>query len=62
MVADNIFLWVISIPLGYVVGLVLEAPVFWIYFCLKIDQFLKTFWCIYRLKSGKWIKRLKKEE
>lgn len=63
MVADNIFLWLASIPLGAFVGLVLDAtPVFWIYFCLKIDQFLKAIWCVYRLKSGKWIKRLKKED
>lgn len=58
MIADNIFLWVVSIPLGYLAGLYLHLPVFWIYFCLKIDQFLKAFWCILRLKSGKWIKKI----
>lgn len=58
MIADNIFLWVVSIPLGYVAGLVLNMPAFWIYFCLKMDQFLKAFWCMYRLKSGKWIKKI----
>ncbi len=34
MIADNIFLWVVSIPLGCLAGLYLELPVFWIYFCL----------------------------
>ena len=58
MVADNIFMWLVSIPLGALVGLCLHFPPFWIYFCLKIDQFLKAFWCIYRLKSGKWIKKI----
>ncbi|MDO5155128.1 MAG: MATE family efflux transporter [Eubacteriales bacterium] len=58
MIADNIFLWIVSIPLGYFVGLVLHLPAFWIYFCLKIDQFLKAFWCIWRLKSGRWIKKI----
>ncbi len=64
MIADNIFLWVVSIPLGCLAGLYLELPVFWIYFCLKIDQFLKAFWCIFRLRSGKWIKKIevKKQE
>lgn len=64
MVADNIFLWVVSIPLGCIAGFYLKLPVFWIYFCLKIDQFLKAFWCIFRLKSGKWIKKIevKKQE
>lgn len=64
MIADNIFLWVVSIPLGCIAGFYLKLPVFWIYFCLKIDQFLKAFWCIFRLKSGKWIKKIevKKQE
>ncbi len=59
MVADNIFLWVASIPLGIIAGLVLHLPAFWIYFCLKIDQVLKAFWCVIRLNSGKWIKKIK---
>ncbi len=59
MAADNIFLWVASIPLGIVAGLVLHLPAFWIYFCLKIDQVLKAIWCVIRLRSGKWIKKIK---
>lgn len=62
MVADNIFLWVASIPLGIIAGLVLHLPAFWIYFCLKIDQVLKAFWCVIRLNSGKWIKKIKSAE
>lgn len=59
MTADNIFLWVASIPLGILAGFVLHLPAFWIYFALKIDQVLKAFWCVIRLKSGKWIKKIK---
>lgn len=59
MLADNIFLWVASIPLGILAGLVLHLPAFWIYFFLKIDQVLKAFWCVVRLRSGKWIKRIR---
>ncbi len=62
MLADNIFLWVASIPLGYVAGLVLHMPAFWIYFALKIDQVLKAVWCVIRLRSGKWIKKIKSEK
>ncbi len=62
MLADNIFLWVASIPLGIVAGLVLHLPAFWIYFALKIDQVLKAFWCVIRLRSGKWIKKIKSEK
>ena len=59
MVADNVFLWVASIPLGVIAGLVLGLPAFWIYFFLKIDQVLKAVWCVIRLRSGKWIKKIK---
>jgi len=59
MLADNIFLWAASIPLGYLAGHVLGLPAFWIYFCLKIDQVLKAVWCVIRLRSGKWIKKIK---
>ena len=58
MVADIFFLWAVSIPLGYFAGIVWQVPPFWIYFCLKIDQVLKAVWCIFRLNSGKWIKKI----
>ena len=59
MLADNIFLWIASVPLGAVAGLVLGLPAFWIYCALKIDQVLKAIWCVVRLRSGKWIKKVK---
>ena len=59
MIADILFLWVCSIPLGALAGLVFHWPGFWIYTMLKIDQFIKAIWCLFRLKSGKWIKKIK---
>ncbi len=61
MLADNLFLWVASLPLGIIAGLVLHLPAFWIYFALKFDQVLKAVWCVWRLKSGKWIKKIRSE-
>ena len=58
MLTDNVFLWVLSIPLGILAGFVFHCPAFWIYVCLKADQIVKNFWCIGRLKSEKWIKRI----
>ena len=58
MVADILFLWCVSIPLGALAGLVWHWPAFWIYIMLKIDQFIKAIWCLFRLKSGKWIKKI----
>lgn len=58
MVADILFLWVVSVPLGRLAGLVWMAPPFWVYVCLKSDQVIKAIWCIFRLRSGKWIKKI----
>lgn len=58
MIADVLFLWCASIPLGVLAASFFHLPAFWIYFFLKIDQFIKSFWCLFRLKSGKWIKKI----
>lgn len=59
MIADNIFLWLISIPLGILTGFVFKLSPFWIYIALKSDDIIKAIWCVLRLKSGKWIKKIK---
>ena len=59
MIADNVFLWVASLPLGMLAAFVLKLPAFWIYFFLKIDQVLKAIWCVIRLNSQKWIKKIR---
>ena len=61
MAADILFLWILSVPLGALAGLVWHLDAFWIYFFLKIDQIVKSVWCIFRLKSGKWIKTFKEK-
>ena len=58
MLTDNIFLWMLSIPLGLLAGFKLGFPAFWIYTCLKSDQIVKTVWCVFRLRGGKWIKKI----
>ena len=49
-----------STCVGALAGLVLHWPAFWIYFFLKIDQVIKCVWCYFRLRSGKWLKKIKK--
>ena len=59
MVADIFFLWAVSVPLGALAGLVWDRPPFWVFFCLKSEHLLKTILCLFRLKCGKWIKKIK---
>lgn len=58
MLTDNIFLWVLSLPLGILAGFVFHLSPFWIYVGLKFEQIAKAFWCVLRLRSGKWIKKI----
>lgn len=60
MVADVVFQWCASIPLGYLAGVVLNVPVFWVLIILRIDYIIKAIWLTFRLKSGKWIHQAKR--
>ena len=55
MIADILFLWLASIPLGFLAGLVLNLDPGIVYICLRIDFIIKSIWCFFRLRSGKWI-------
>jgi len=58
MAGDILFLWIASIPLGALAGLVFHWSAFWIYALLNIDQVIKCIWCVHRLKTGKWLKKI----
>lgn len=55
MVADILFMWLVSIPLGAVTGLMLHWPAWAVLLCLRADYIIKSVWCVSRLRSGKWI-------
>ncbi len=58
MAADVLFLWLVSIPLGAIAGLVLHMPPFVIYICLRADYIIKTIWCTFRLLKGRWMNKV----
>lgn len=60
MVADIIFQWVTSIPLGALAGLVLHLDPAIVLITLRIDHIIKSVWLVSRMKSGKWIHEVKK--
>ena len=55
MKADILFMWLVSIPLGAVGGLVFNWPAWVVMLCLRADYAIKSVWCVSRLLSGKWI-------
>lgn len=62
MVADVIFQWCACLPLGYLTGLVWNLSPFWVLIALRIDYIIKAMWMSFRLKSDKWIHKVKSTE
>lgn len=60
MVADVLFLWIASIPLGALAAFVWELPAVMVFEFLKVDQVIKCIWCFSRLRSGKWQKTIER--
>lgn len=55
-VIDILPLWVISLPLAYLFGLVLDMGILWVYLSLEIGHVLKCVLGHLRYSSGKWIR------
>lgn len=58
MKADILFMWLASIPIGALGGLVLAWPAWLTMLCLRVDFAIKSVWCVSRLLSGKWIREV----
>ena len=58
MMADVLFLWIASVPLGFLAGITFELSAFWVYIAMKIDMVIKAIWCAFRLYKNKWIKKV----
>jgi Na+-driven multidrug efflux pump len=56
MIADVLFLWIVSVPLGFITGLLLKWPPYIVFLFLRIDEVIKCTWCLSRFFSWKWIR------
>ena len=57
-IIDLIPLWACAIPYAALCGLVLKTSVFWVYLAFPLEQVVKCFVGIWRLRSGKWVRDL----
>lgn len=55
---DNLTLFLISLPLGYIMAFVLHAPAYLVYLALMSDEISKVFIYFKRYKSYKWAKNI----
>jgi putative MATE family efflux protein len=58
MVADVLFLWAASVPLGMLAAFKLGWPALLVLLCLKVDEVIKAVWCTARLFGKKWIRNV----
>ena len=56
LIADIVFLWAVSVPLGYLTGIVWQFEPFFVYLSMRLDWIIKSIWCTIRLFRGKWVK------
>lgn len=58
MFADVAFLWIASVPLGYLAAFTWHLSPFWIQLLLRIDVVMKSIVCCLRLYLGQWVHHL----
>ncbi len=62
LLCDVVFLWGLSIPLGFVAGLVLKWPPPLVYLVLKTDEIVKVIAAVVRIWRGKWVRNVTRQE
>lgn len=58
LVADVIFLWTVSVPLGLAAAFLWHWPIPLVFICLRSDEILKSGLCVWRILSRRWVKDL----
>ncbi|MEG1720663.1 MAG: MATE family efflux transporter, partial [Pseudoflavonifractor sp.] len=48
-------LWLFSVPLSAIFGLVLHTDIFWVYLCISLENVVKFFLGVHRFRSHLWI-------
>jgi len=56
LVADSILVWLFSIPVGAIAGLIFHVSPIWVYVIVRVQFPLKGIVCFIRYLSGKWLK------
>lgn len=49
-------LWLVAIPAAFLVGIVFQMDILWVYLAMCLEQTTKAFVGVWRLRSGKWVK------
>ena len=62
LILDSGLQWCLAIPLGLLTGFVLHWSAPAVFFCMRSDNLAKSLLGLWRLRSGRWIRVVTKEE
>lgn len=51
-------IWLYSVPISFIAAIIFKLPITTVYFLICTEEFIKIFFEIKRLKSGKWIRNV----
>ena len=58
MVIDVVGTWLVGVPLGLVTAFVFHMPIFWVYFILSQEEFVRLVMTVFVFRRGGWMNRL----
>lgn len=53
--------WLFAVPLSFILGLILKAPVWLVFLSLRSDLLIRAVVCFFRIQSGKWLHSVTRE-
>lgn len=62
LLLDSGLMWALAIPLGLLGGFVLHWSAPLVFFCMRCDNIVKSVIGLFRLRSGKWIRVVTRQE
>ena len=61
LINDVIYMWLFSIPFGFISAFVWKLPIVIVFLIIRSDEILKTIASVIRIISGKWINDITRE-
>lgn len=58
MVIDMIGTWLVGVPLGYITAYVFKLPIYYVYFILSMEEYVRVLLEVCVFKSKRWMKNL----
>lgn len=58
MLVDIIGTWCIGVPVGFLTAYVLKLPIYYVYFMISLEEFVRVILCMTLFKSKRWMVNL----